>query len=324
MIDTAPPDKTRAGDHLLGRAGGLAANLPPLLAQASRLADTVMLGEHGRRKPGAGDAFWAYRPAVPGDALRAIDWRRSARSDQHFVQQKEWQAAQNVSFWVDNSAAMRFASQVNLPQKYDRAALVALAAATLLTRGGERVGLMGQAAGQNTGQNMGHGDVHLRRMAGMLAAPPATNTRNAPDGLAGLDKPGAEYGAPDMRNAVRSGHAVFLSDFLGDFAALELALLWLSDHAVRGVLVQVLDPAEEIFPYQGRVIFESMRKSLRYETRKARDLRAAYLDRLAQRKQALSELAARVGWQVHCHHTDAPEANVLLWIYHALEARFRC
>ena len=55
------------------RAGaeGLAAALPPLLAAAEHLAATIRMGEHGRRRAGAGDEFWQYRPAQPGDEARS-------------------------------------------------------------------------------------------------------------------------------------------------------------------------------------------------------------------------------------------------------------
>ena len=43
--------------------------------------------------------------------------------------------------------------------------------------------------------------------------------------------------------------------------------------SVRGVLLQVLDPSEEQFPFKGRTIFESMGGTLTHETLKANDLR---------------------------------------------------
>ncbi len=128
---------------LRAEAATLAAPLPPLLAEAEHLATTVILGEHGRRRAGLGDDFWQYRPAQPHDESRLIDWRRSARSDAAFVQDKEWQIAQSVILWVDRSAAMTFASATTLPTKGHRARILALATAILLTRGGERVGLTG-------------------------------------------------------------------------------------------------------------------------------------------------------------------------------------
>ncbi len=282
---------------LRGRAEALAGNLPPLLARALRLADGVMLGEHGRRRPGPGDAFWQYRPAVAGDAARSIDWRRSARSDQHFVQQKEWQAAQVVMLWADNAASMRYASNKTLPKKSDRAALLTLALAALLIRGGERVGLPDLPAGA--------GDLQLARLATALDADPTAD----------------EYGTPQIGNIPHHARAVFASDFLGDMDALETALAQLAERGVKGALVHVLDPAEEAFPFLGRTIFESMGSGIRHETRKARDLRDRYKDRLAQRKEALKSMTLRIGWHYHLHHTDEPEFTALLWLFHALEER---
>ena len=86
-----------AAPDLRARAEALGQTLPPLLAEAEMLAATVMLGEHGRRRAGLGDEFWQYRPAHQGDSARMIDWRRSARSDAHFVREREWQAAQSVT-----------------------------------------------------------------------------------------------------------------------------------------------------------------------------------------------------------------------------------
>ncbi|MFN6977904.1 MAG: DUF58 domain-containing protein, partial [Gemmobacter sp.] len=122
---------------LQARAEALGQALPPLLAEAEHLAATVILGDHGRRRAGMGDAFWQYRPVVAGDSARLIDWRRSARGDAHFVREREWQAAQSVTLWVDGSRSMAFSGQARRPAKGDRARLLALSLAVLLVRGGE-------------------------------------------------------------------------------------------------------------------------------------------------------------------------------------------
>jgi uncharacterized protein (DUF58 family) len=80
----------------------------------------------------------------------------------------------------------------------------------------------------------------------------------------------------------------------------------------------ILDPQEEAFPFDGRTIFESMGRTMRYETQKARDLKDRYLERLAGRKAALALLAARTGWQFSVHHTDEPAQAALLWLYAAI------
>jgi uncharacterized protein (DUF58 family) len=110
-----------------------------------------------------------------------------------------------------------------------------------------------------------------------------------------------------------------VSDFLGDLGPVEAALGLASDRGVRGALLQVLDPQEEAFPFDGRTIFESMSGSLRHETLKAGDLRQRYLDRMAARKDRLAHLARMSGWQFHTHHTGGPAASALLWTFGALE-----
>ena len=122
----------QAGPQLRTRAEGLASVLPPLMVQAEHLASTVLLGAHGRRRSGMGDEFWQYRPIAQGDEVREIDWRRSAKSDVHFIRQKEWQAAQSVVIWVDGSRSMGYSGDRERATKSDRARLLALALSNLI------------------------------------------------------------------------------------------------------------------------------------------------------------------------------------------------
>jgi uncharacterized protein (DUF58 family) len=282
---------------LRARAETLGQSLPALLAEADHLAATVMFGEHGRRRAGLGDEFWQYRPAHAGDTARMVDWRRSARSDAHFVREREWQAAQSVTLWVDPAKSMAFSGDKTRAPKSDRARLLALAIAVLLLRGGERVGIAGEGLPARSGRRQ------LLRLAAVMAG----------------DEDGAEYGAPRTDGMASHGRAVFVSDFLGDIAGVETALATAADRGVRGAILQVLDPAEEDFPFDGRTIFESMGGTMRHETLRAGDLRARYLARLADRKDRLSTLARAVGWHYHCHHTGQSAQSALLWLYQALQ-----
>jgi uncharacterized protein (DUF58 family) len=243
-----------------------------------------------------GDEFWQYRPAHAGDSARMIDWRRSARADSHFVREREWQAAQSVTLWVDTSRSMAFSGDKARPPKVDRARLLALALAMLLLRGGERVGLAGDAAPPRSGR------AQVDRLALALAAEGA-----------------ADYGVPVASGMAAQGRAVFLSDFLGDLTAVEQAMAHASDKGVRGALVQVLDPAEESFPFDGRTIFESMGGTLRHETLRAGDLKGRYLARLAQRKDRLATLCRASGWHFLTHHSGESAQAALLWLYRAME-----
>jgi uncharacterized protein (DUF58 family) len=193
---------------------------------------------------------------------------------------------------------MAFTGDAHRASKADRASLLALAVAALLTRAGERIGLADGSLPPRTGH------AQVVRLAEALAAEGA-----------------ADYGTPQAEAMAPRGRAVFLSDFLGDPAPVESALTRAADQGVRGVLLQVLDPQEESFPFDGRTIFESMAGELRHETLRAADLRSRYIDRLAARKERLKSLARVTGWQFSSHHTDEPAAAALLWLYRALERR---
>lgn len=284
-------------ETLRSRSEAVAGSLPALLADAQHLAATILLGEHGRKRHGMGDEFWQYRNAEAGDSLRSIDWRRSARADGLYVRQTEWKAAQSVMIGVDDGQSMSYSGAKSRPSKLRRAQTLAMALAILAVRGGERVGLTHLADPPRGGE------AQLMRMAAALMEERET----------------ADYGAPSPQILPAGSRAVFFSDFLGDLTPLERALGQAADRGVKGALVQVLDPDEESFPFDGRTVFESMGGGLRFETLKAGGLRAAYLKRLAARKDQLRQMTSRTGWRYHCHHTgDAAEPS-LLWLYRALE-----
>ncbi len=285
---------------LRGRAETEAGRFPPLLARAEHLAGTVLLGEHGRRRAGLGDDFWQYRPAQPGDSRRMIDHRRSARGDTQFVREREWQIAQSVMLWVDQGASMRFASDRKYPEKIERARVLALAVAILLVRGGERVGLTGTRLPPR------RGDAQIARLAQLWVEDDET-----------------DYAPPEHRAMIPHARAVFISDFLGSMEEVRLALTKAADRGMRGVVLQVLDPGEEAFPFHGRTIFQSVGGTVRHETLKAGDLKERYVARLAERKGELQALCHATGWRFGTHHTGDSAQAALLWLYRALDGGMR-
>ncbi len=281
-------------------ASAASAALPPLLAEAERAAAAIW-GVHGRRSAGSGETFWQYRHAQPGDSLGSIDWRRSGRSDDLYVRETEWETAQTVFLWPDDSASMDFASKGVETTKGRRAAVLALAAAILLERGDERFALMRPDAGR-----IMQGRTGINRLSNSLSLP--VDVR-------------AETGAPPEAAWPMGARGVFLSDFFGDLDALSKALSAAVARRVRGVLVQVVDPVEEAFPYSGRVLFESIGGATRYDADRAESLRDAYREKLEARRIALKEMARQAGWTFAIHRTDTPATPALMMIYQTLQAK---
>jgi uncharacterized protein (DUF58 family) len=235
---------------------------------------------------------------MPGDPMTAIDWRRSGRSDHVYIREMEWDAAQTVWLWADGAQSMEYRSDAAPRTKAQRAALLAMALGVLLARGGERMALIGTDADRpQPGENQ------LRRMALELT--------RARDGR-------PDFGAPPPAPFTRGGKTVFLSDFLGPADVLEGAMTAAAQSGVGGAIVQILDPSEEAFPFDGRMIFESMGGGVSFETHRARALADAYRRKLAERRDLLERLARRCGWRFTTHHTDVSPRKALIWLHGAV------
>ena len=297
------PSSTETQDAIWLRrdAEKISGALPPLLAEAQRLAANVVMGDHGRKRSGPGENFWQYRRAMPGDAQTQVDWRRSARSDRLYIREMEWEAAQTVSIWADDALSMDYKGPMAERTKSQRANLLAMALSVLLAQAGERVSLL-----NTTAEPPRSGETQLRRIALMLGEQRA-------------DRP--DYGEPPQGTLTAGGKGIFLSDFLGEADTVMPALAHAADNNVSGCLVQIVDDSEEAFPFDGRTIFESMGGGLRFETQRARALKEAYQDRLEERREALRRMARSTGWRFLIHRTSESPRKALLWLYMAIGER---
>ncbi len=271
------------------QAHGLAARMPALLIEAQRVAHTVTHGTHGRRRAGPGETFWQFRHFDQNDSTAGIDWRRSAASDHLFVREREWEAAHTVWLWVDLSPSMLFRSSLSKVTKMSRAVVLALALTELLSRAGERVGLLGGRpfAGRNAGRKVA--EVLLRETADASLPPPARLSRFS--------------------------ECLLISDFLEPVDETVARFQSIAGQGVRGHLIQVLDPAEETLPYAGRTEFASSEGGASVIAGRAETLRDSYQERMKRHRIDLQEAARRLGWSFVVHHTDRPPEEVVLAVH---------
>lgn len=268
------------------------------MVAAGHLADSVVHGLHGRRRAGPGDGFWQYRPYEAGEPAHRIDWRRSARSQGLYVRQRENEVAQGVWLWRSADAGMDWQSSAELPAKRAAADLLLLALASLLVRGGERVALAG------SGERPGIGRTALDRVALGLEHGLATS---APLALGHLP---------------RGADLVLISDFLAPWEETQALLDTLRASGVRVHLLQLLDPAEETLPYEGRIEFLSATGAGDHLTvPRVEAVREGYLQRLAALRGSLADFCARCGWSYLQHRTDRPATIALMALWASLSGR---
>jgi uncharacterized protein (DUF58 family) len=287
---------TGAAEAVRKHADRLAGSLPPLLAAALHVAATVEQGVHGRRRVGAGDAFWQFRQYQPGDPTARIDWRQSAKSDRLYLREMEWAAAQSVWLWRDASASMDWRSMPSLPLKSERADLLILAVAALLLRAGERVALLGGESRPSASRSS------LERLAQALG-------RNAPDSL------------PPTFALPRHAQLVLVGDFLSPLPAIDAALRPYAERGLMGHLVQVHDPAEETLPFLGRIRFEGTEREGELLLSRTELVQGAYRERYRAHREGLTIMARALGWTFAVSSTDRPVEPALLALYGQIAER---
>lgn len=299
MADLAPGTGAGPRSGLIEtrkRAESLAERLPPLLVAAERVAATVAQGVHGRRRVGVGETFWQFRPYQPGESTGRIDWRQSARSNQLFLRDQEWEAAESVWLWADGSASMDYRSDARLPTKDDRALLLILALASLLVRAGERVTLLG------SGRRPMGGRAGMARFFEQLVS-----QRDEGENL------------PGGQELPHYARIVMISDFFTPLDDLKARLRGFVGLGVRGHLLQVLDPAEEDLPFSGRVRFDDVEQTGSSALIGDVDsVRSRYQRRFRAHIDGVGDVGRALGWTVAQHRTGRPPEPALLGLYNAL------
>jgi uncharacterized protein (DUF58 family) len=267
----------------------LAGDLPGVLLDAKRLAASAP-GVHGRRRAGQGEAFWQYRDHRAEDGARLVDWRRSARGDRFYVREREREAAQTAWFWIDPDPGFNWTSDRARPTKLHRARVIALALSILLSRGGERVGALGQSP-----------------RAGSRAV-----DRLALDFLA----PVRDTQAP-MNSCV-----IFLSDFYAPVEAWRARLHACASSGATGALVMIADPAEEDFPFRGRTLFQAPGGRSEVLIGRAEVAQASYSERLEAHRRAIRTLGGEFGFPALLHRTDHSASPALALLIALISERF--
>ncbi|MGO4563943.1 DUF58 domain-containing protein [Rhizobium sp. 2YAF20] len=281
-----------SGNDALSRARQRAALVPDCLVEAKRIANTVIAGWHGRRKRGIGENFWQFRPYSEGESLSRIDWRRSARDDHTYIRDHEWEAAHTIWLWADMSPSMMFKSSYGHVSKESRALVVMLALAEILARSGERIGcpgIMEPISARNASE----------RLATALIHTPL---------IGGLPETGMIRGWSDV---------VLIGDFLDDADNVMARLGPLARRGLRGHVVEIADPAEEIFPYSGRTQFTDPETGSQLVAGRAESVRDDYQRAYLARRDSLGQSLRHLGWSFVTHRTDhlASEALVAVHIH---------
>jgi uncharacterized protein (DUF58 family) len=289
--ETKSEAESQAVRAAAGKSRKLAARVPRLILEARRVASTLIHGLHGRRRAGPGENFWQYRRFVNGEPSNSVDWRRSARDDNLYVREREWEASHTIWLWPDRSPSMDFISKLSEWSKLDRALVVSFALAEVLVQGGERVGIpeiMRPTSNRNIIEKMAQTIVH--------------DTSERPS-------------LPPNFSPAPFSEVLLLSDFWSPVSEFRRIIGQLAANGARGHVVQVVDPAEETFPYMGRVEFIEPEGLGSITAGRAETWRSEYQALVANHRAALRAECEQFGWSFTVHRTDRGPTELLFAIH---------
>jgi len=289
VTETINPLVSVSLKSLLGLAGP-AASLD-LHQNVKRAAQS---GSYLSRFKGRGMEFDEARPYQPGDDVRSIDWRVTARTGRTHTKTFREERERPVFISVDYRAPMKFATRgvFKSVQAAHLAALLAWAAKTE----GDRIG--GQIFSDHGCLEMKphHGKHAVLRFLNALVKP--AYTVNAVIAL--------EQALSRLVQHVRPGSRVYIiSDFRGMNNAVENHLSHLARHC-DVVMLHVFDPLERELPTRGRYRFSDDHREVLIDTADTQRLQR-YHQRFLAQQQSMQTLSQRFRMTLlQCSTADMP------------------
>jgi len=230
---------------------------------------------------GRGMDFEEHRAYLPGDDVRSIDWRVTARTSEPHVKVFKEERERPVLVGVDYSPAMFFATRTAFKSVFAAHTASLLAWASLAH--GDRVGGLTFGGQHHEVRPAGgkRGVLNLLQLLATAHQPTDTIRHPLSDALARL------------RRVARPGSLVYLcSDFAQWDADAERHLMLLARH-VELVLVVIHDPLESVLPAGAYQVANMAGKRLRLTTTAKQ--RTAYQAQFQARQTALADAARQAG-----------------------------
>jgi uncharacterized protein (DUF58 family) len=237
-----------------------------LEVQARLVVEGYLSGQHRSPHHGFAVEFAQHREYAPGDDVKHIDWKVFGRTERYYLKQYEQET--NLVCWllVDASQSMAYGS--GPIRKYDYAAMAAASLAYLIVQQSDSVGLAVFDAQIRRFLRPGGQQTHLKDVIrGLGDGPSAAPTKLGPvlHEIAG--------------RARQRGLVMLFSDLFDDVPAIISGLQHLRYDRHEVVVFQVLDAAEEDFPFEGATKFRGLEIPAEMLT-DPRGLRAGYLREL--------------------------------------------
>ncbi|REJ94715.1 MAG: DUF58 domain-containing protein [Planctomycetota bacterium] len=285
------------------------ARLAGLEVKARGIVEGYLSGLHHSPHRGFSVEFAEHREYVPGDDLRYVDWKVYGKSDRYYLKQFEQETNFVCHLLLDVSDSMRYRSEGTPLSKLDYARHVAAALAYLVLNQQDAVGLTTFDSVVDQVVRPAGQPGHIKQIIHLLeslevesSAPMPADSESQPPGDS------IDVGRPLHEFAERIRHRsliVVLSDFFSERSSLEKALKHLRHRKHDVSVLQVVDPAEQDFPFEEPTIFHGL-EIPRAEFVDARTVAAAYRREFESFRRDLQRRCGDLAVDYRTLRTDAP------------------
>lgn len=254
-------------------------------------------GEHSSRLRGRGMIFEEVRAYSPGDDVRHIDWRVTARTNAVHTKIYSEERERAVFFCVDLRAPMQFATRGAF--KSVVAARLATILAMIASKNGDRIGALAIAGNH----------LALKSSRGMSAPLKFYRYLCQQHQFACQERAVVDIkdALRQLYNIAKPGSMVFfLSDF-ADINADNKKLLVDLTRRTELTLIHIFDPIEAALPANTKLRFKDQHGQVLIDTHSKKEL-AAYRHKFTERLMRLEQFARR--HQIHFASTSTHQEPI--------------
>jgi uncharacterized protein (DUF58 family) len=237
--------------------------------RARRVVEGFVSGLHRSPYKGFSVEFADYRPYVPGDDVRHLDWRAYAKTDRLLLKEYEVETNLRTHIVLDCSGSMAYPEQADVGRmtKWDYSATVAACLAYLLTHQQEGVGLT-------------LFDHEIRKQLPVSASRSSLgNIIRVLEGESPDNTTDTKIVFQHLAEQIpRRGLVILISDLLTDFDDIVNGLQRFRFRQHDILVMHVLDSDELEFPFTDQTMFEGMEEAGVEIRTDPQSLRASYLE----------------------------------------------
>jgi len=222
------------------------AQLANMELRARLVVEGFITGLHKSPYHGFSVEFIEHRPYMPGDEIKHIDWKAYGKTDRFYIKQFEEETNLKSYLIVDVSRSMNYASKGNI-KKFEYASYVAAALSFMMIEQRDAVGLK-------------LFDEGIR-----VLLPPRATRSYLKEILKELEsaQPANKTGTSASLNLIaeqikRRGLVIVLSDLFDTPESVMTALKHFRHKGHDVIVMQLLDPLERSFAFDGDAIFKDL------------------------------------------------------------------